>query len=74
MSFIPIISGRKARKAFERQGWIFQRQTGSHIILSKEGIRSILSIPDHKTLKTPLLRKLIKDAGLTIEEFKQLIS
>lgn len=73
MSFIPIISGRKARKAFERQGWIFQRQTGSHMILSKEGIRSILSIPDHNTLKTPLLRKLIKDAGLTIEEFKQLL-
>ena len=73
MSFIPIISGRDARKAFERAGWVFQRQRGSHMILSKEGMRSILSIPDHKILKTPLLRKFIKDARLTIEEFKKLL-
>ena len=73
MSFIPIIPGRKAQKAFERTGWVFQRQHGSHIILSKQGVESILSIPDHKTLKTPLLRKLIKDAGLTVEEFKELL-
>ena len=73
MSFIPVISGRNARKAFERAGWVFQRQKGSHMILSKQGMKSILSIPDHRTLKTPLLRSLIKDAGLTVEAFKALL-
>ncbi len=73
MSFIPVISGRDAKKAFERAGWVFQRQKGSHMIFSKQGMKSILSIPDHRTLKTPLLRRLIKDAGLTVEEFKALL-
>jgi predicted RNA binding protein YcfA (HicA-like mRNA interferase family) len=73
MSFIPIISGDKARKAFQRAGWAFQRQHGSHMILSKEGSESILSVPNHKTLKPPLLRKLIKDAGLTVEGFKNIL-
>jgi len=70
MSRLPSISGREARRAFERAGWVFVRQRRtSHMILAKEGKEATLSIPDHKNLKRPLLRDLIKDAEMTREEF-----
>jgi predicted RNA binding protein YcfA (HicA-like mRNA interferase family) len=47
----------------------FVRRHGSHAILDKG--RVILSIPCHagRTLKKGLLAALLKDAGLTIDEF-----
>jgi predicted RNA binding protein YcfA (HicA-like mRNA interferase family) len=58
-------------KAFERAGWKIKRQTGSHIILTKENYPPILSIPVHKgkPIKIGLLRALIKIAELTEKEF-----
>ena len=32
---LPILSGKKVRKAFEKGGWEFVRQRGSHMILVK---------------------------------------
>lgn len=63
----------EVRKAFERAGWIFKRQKGSHMIMTKSGYRATLSIPNHRSLKEPLLKKLIKDALMTPEEFKELL-
>lgn len=69
MRKLPSISGREARKAFERAGWKFVRQKGSHMILTKPGMEVTLSVPDHKSLKKPLLRKLINDANVKVEDF-----
>lgn len=58
-------------KAFERAGWAVRKQTGSHVILKKEGEPNLLTIPVHrgKPIKKGLLVAQIKAAGLTIEEF-----
>ncbi len=58
-------------RAFVRDGWQKERQTGSHVILSKEGHPSILSIPVHKgkPVKQGLMRKLIEMSGITIDHF-----
>lgn len=65
---LPILSGAETRAIFERLGWQFQRQSGSHMILFKE--RSpILSIPNHRQLAPGLLRGLIRRAGISVEEF-----
>jgi predicted RNA binding protein YcfA (HicA-like mRNA interferase family) len=66
---LPVISGRDARRAFERAGWVFDRQRGSHMVLTKTGVPANLSVPDHRELDRGLLRGLIRDAGLTVEEF-----
>ncbi len=50
-------------------GWIVRRQRGSHIILTKQGSLSSLSVPDHKEVSTGTLRKLIRLAGMNVEEF-----
>jgi predicted RNA binding protein YcfA (HicA-like mRNA interferase family) len=72
---LPIISGRKAVEAFKTIGYKVVRQRGSHIRLRDEinPEHLPLTIPDHKELKFGLLRKLIRDAGITVEEFLKLL-
>ncbi|MCK4310493.1 MAG: type II toxin-antitoxin system HicA family toxin [Methanomicrobia archaeon] len=72
MAKLPIISGIAAIKAFAKIGWKPHRQVGSHVVLRKEGSEVTLSVPKHKELKPGLLRKLIKDAGISSEEFIKL--
>ncbi len=73
MSKLPIISGLEAVKAFNKDGWLMVRQTGSHMIMTKPHIEATLSIPRHKELDRGTLRKLIKHAGLTVDEFNKLL-
>lgn len=69
MPHLPVVSGRQARRAFERSGWTFDRQRGSHMILVKAGSPVNLSVPDHKQLDRSLLRGLIRDARMSVAEF-----
>lgn len=73
MPKLPVISGRQARRAFERAGWVFARQNGSHMVLTKAGETANLTIPDHHELDRGLLRALIRSAGLSVEEFSSLL-
>lgn len=69
---LPVLSGREARKAFERGGWTMCRQAGSHMILTKRGSLATLSVPDHRELAPGTLRQLIPAAGLSVDEFRRL--
>ena len=73
MPALPVLSGRKAVRVFEKLGWEVARQRGSHIILVKEGEMATLSVPDHKEIAKGTLRSLIRSAGLTVEAFVQAI-
>ena len=73
MAKLPRISGMKAVKAFNKSGWSVARQTGSHIIMIKNDYDVILSVPRHKELDRGTLRKLIKSAGLTVDDFVMLL-
>jgi len=69
----PRISGQKAVRAFQRAGWEVARQRGSHVILTKPGTIYTLSVPQHPVLGPGLLRDLLRKAGLTVEEFTELL-
>ena len=69
MPSLPVISGRKTVRAFEKLGWQVARQRGSHIIMVKDGEMTTLSIPDHKEIAKGTLRSLIRAAGITVDEF-----
>ena len=73
MPRLPRISGRKAVRAFQRAGWKVARQRGSHVVLTKAGSIYTLSVPLHPVLGPGLLRDLIRKAGLTVEEFTELL-
>ena len=68
-STLPILSGRKVVRVFESFGWEVARQSGSHIILVKEGELATLSVPEHREVAKGTLRSLIRTAGLTVNEF-----
>jgi len=74
MAKLPVVSGREAVKVFEKIGYRVVRRKGSHIRLrdNKNERHEPLTIPDHKELKPGLLRSLIRDADLTVEEFERL--
>jgi predicted RNA binding protein YcfA (HicA-like mRNA interferase family) len=67
------ISGKEAAKAFRRAGWDAIGQVGSHLVMVKAGVRVNLSIPQHKELSLGTLRALIRNAGMTVEEFLSLL-
>jgi predicted RNA binding protein YcfA (HicA-like mRNA interferase family) len=67
------ISGKEAAKAFQRDGWTPIGQVGSHLVLVKSGVKVNLSVPQHKELSVGTLRALIRNAGLTIDEFLALL-
>ncbi|MDO8532359.1 MAG: type II toxin-antitoxin system HicA family toxin [Dehalococcoidia bacterium] len=73
MAELPVISGRKAARAFERTGWRIARRESSHIVMTKAGSVLTLSIPDHRELDRGLLRSQIRKAGITVDEFVELL-
>ncbi len=68
MSRLPVCSGAGAVKAFENFGYEVDHQTGSHIVLRHPTGRR-LTVPNHRQLAKGTLRALIREAGLTKEQF-----
>lgn len=71
---LPKISGQEAITAFQKLGYKFARQKGSHITLVKPGSFHILTVPDHKELDRGTLKSLINKAGITVDDFLKLLS
>jgi len=71
---LPVISGSEAIKRFEKLGYKAVRTRGSHVRMlhPNKGPRKPLTIPKHSTLGKGLLRKLLRDATLSVQEFLQL--
>ncbi len=76
MPKLPVLSGDRAVKAFERLGYEIVRQRGSHIRLQhpSDPARRPLTIPRHRELGHGLLRKLLRDAAMTPEALLELLS
>lgn len=74
MSRLPALPPDKVVRVLERAGFVFARQKGSHRIYLKVDEMKMVSIPFHPgDLKRGLLAGIIKDAGLTLEEFLSLL-
>ena len=72
MPRLPIISGDQFVKAIRRIGYNWDHTEGSHMILLHPSGRR-LSVPRHPELGRGLLRALIRDAGLSRDEFIALL-
>lgn len=73
MGKLSNISGKDAAKAFQKAGWAVRGQVGSHLVLTKAGIRANLTVPQHTELAPGTLRALIRTAGLTVDAFLALL-
>ena len=75
MPSLPVINGREAIRALERAGFVLDHIQGSHHILFQRQSERWVSVPLHggRDLRTGMLRRIIRDAGLTVEEFIRLL-
>lgn len=73
MARLPVMSGAKVVRAFERAGWGQDRRRGSHIVMLKTGRNVSLSVPQHREVAPGTLRALIRAAGMTVDEFVALL-
>ena len=72
LSKLPRLSWQKVVKTLSKDGFQIVRQKGSHLILAKDEI--IVPVPKHKEIKRGLLLEIMAEAGLTKEEFLELLN
>ena len=75
MPEIPTLTGQQVVRALGQAGFEVARTRGSHHILKRDGYRLVVTVPVHgnKPLKRGTLRQIIRSAGLTVEEFLELL-
>lgn len=67
MPKLPVVSGAEVVRALERLGFVVARQRGSHIVMRRGSMGC--GVPNHRELKVGTLAGLLKQAGVSPEEF-----
>jgi predicted RNA binding protein YcfA (HicA-like mRNA interferase family) len=74
LSKLPIVSGKELCKILRKRGSSIDHQTGSHIILRNENPpHRRLTVPEHKEIAKGTLMSIMRQAGLRVEEFNELM-
>jgi predicted RNA binding protein YcfA (HicA-like mRNA interferase family) len=72
MGKLPVISGAETIAALERAGFRQARTRGSHVSMLRHDPFTALTVPLHRELDRGTLRAIIRDAGLSVDEFLRL--
>lgn len=68
----PVINAKELIKILERNGFFFSRQNGSHdIYYNNDGRRVTVPIHGKKDIGKGLLKQILKDAELNIDDLQQ---
>lgn len=73
MTKLPSVAGRDCIRALQKVGFYFKRQEGSHVILRRDDPFAQTSVPLHKELDRGTLRAIIRQVGLSVDEFVKLL-
>ena len=75
MAKFPSLTSRKVVRALKCAGFVEDRQRGSHLMLihPEKKARTVVPIHSGRTIKEPLLRAIVRDANLSIDEFIALL-
>ena len=68
---LPHISGSQAIRALEKLGFTVARQKGSHIVMRRGSSGCV--VPNHKEIKVGTLSGILKQAGVSHEEFMSVL-
>lgn len=71
-SRLPVVSGSEAIAALGKTGFARVSQRGSHVKLRNEAGRTAI-VPLHRELAPGTLRSVLRQAGLSVDEFVKLI-
>lgn len=70
MTKLPRVTTERAARVLERHGFVAVRQSGSHRIYANEaGIRVTLPVHAGRILHPRILRTILDDTGIAMEEF-----
>jgi len=73
MSKLPQVSSRVCITALEKAGFRVVRQKGSHIVLHRQNPFAQTVVPERKTIGKGLLRSILRQADLSVEDFLKLL-
>jgi predicted RNA binding protein YcfA (HicA-like mRNA interferase family) len=73
MSKLPVVSGWECVKALQKIGFVIRRQTGSHIVMKRLDPKAQVVVPNHDALDKGTLKSILRQAGLTVDEFIALL-
>ncbi len=74
MTKLPVLSAREVIKGLSTQGFQIVSQKGSHIKMKKQTLKEtrVVIIPDYDEIPVGTLKSIIRQSGLTPEEFIRL--
>ncbi len=67
------LSGSHVIDALLKAGFYIKRQKGSHVIMRRDRPFAQVSVPQHSTVDTGTLDNILEGAGLTVEQFVELL-
>jgi predicted RNA binding protein YcfA (HicA-like mRNA interferase family) len=70
------LNGRQIVRALQRGGFDIVRVSGSHHVMRKPGVPSskvVVPVHGSKAIPVGTVRSIVKQSGLTIEEFSALL-
>ncbi len=67
------ISGKETIRALEKAGFYIKRQKGSHVVLRRDNPFAQVIVPEHKNIDTGTLSSILDGAGMTADEFIELL-
>jgi len=74
MTKLKVLSGKEVCKILMRHGFMEIRQSGSHIVMQKQIQNSTITVPvpNHKEIKRGTLQSIIRQSGISKDEFSAL--
>lgn len=66
---LPHVSGTDAVRALQKLGFEVIRQKGSHVVMRRGSVGCV--VPQHREIKVGTLSGVLKQAGVTADEFMQ---
>ncbi|MCL5109969.1 MAG: type II toxin-antitoxin system HicA family toxin [Chloroflexi bacterium] len=72
---MPRVTAQQVLRVMRKDGWTEVRRSGSHVSLRHPSKPGLVVIPMHsaRTVRLGTLAKILKDAGLTVDEFRRLL-
>ncbi|HHW40529.1 MAG TPA: type II toxin-antitoxin system HicA family toxin [Syntrophomonadaceae bacterium] len=75
MGKLPVLKAREVIAALQKLGFEVDHVTGSHYILRHlDGRRAVVPYHGNRDIKQGILGSILRQAGLTVEEFKNLLA
>ena len=75
MPKLPSVSGERVVRALERAGFVVLRQKGSHVSLERRAGEQVFKtvVPMHSELAKGTLSDILKQSGITLDQFLELL-